>query len=513
VQLGLEAEHQPAPAHMTGECIDATPQDSLGDVELPGGDPRQPAAQRLGRDAHGPARVLEHLDRRAADGRVEMVGERVGPEDDLAAPAGRPLASRGPPLQRLIGEAGQRPVLQPGGGGDQPPGARALREHVGEWGQTETPHGLGGRGQRPEGVGMAGTEPAGVVVGEELGLVRRHVDVDRAVAATALAGETEVERVVHRLRAPAVADGAVAVAVEHLEQQAGAAARGVLLLPGDPIGGAHHGAVARVLAAFADAHASGRGADEGPVVVGVGEVRRAEVHRLPVAAEPQLGVERIRVDHLARIHPPIGVEDRLQALESLDQALAEHDWKELAAGLPVAVLARQRPPIADAVPAVVGHEPIALEGMDERLVRDQQIKHEHADAIAQLPDGEGWLLVQFGGETVEEADDRARRMLDDLKLDGDRVRFLDDPEREDELWQAREAGLGATAHVPGHRETWEGWEDSAVPPEQLGDYLRDLEALYERSASPTTPSLYGHFGQGCVHTRIPFDLYTSATLG
>jgi FAD/FMN-containing dehydrogenase/Fe-S oxidoreductase len=165
---------------------------------------------------------------------------------------------------------------------------------------------------------------------------------------------------------------------------------------------------------------------------------------------------------------------------------------------------------ADAVPAVTGHEPIALEGMDRRLIRDQQIKHEHADAIAQLPDGDGWLLAQFGGETVDEADDRARRMLDELDLDGDRVRFLDDPRREDELWQAREAGLGATAHVPGHRDTWEGWEDSAVPPDRLGDYLRDLEALYERYgyADESAPSLYGHFGQGCVHTRIPFDLYS-----
>jgi FAD/FMN-containing dehydrogenase/Fe-S oxidoreductase len=164
----------------------------------------------------------------------------------------------------------------------------------------------------------------------------------------------------------------------------------------------------------------------------------------------------------------------------------------------------------DAVPAVTEHEPIALEGMDRRLVRDQQIKHEHANAIAQLPEGDGWLLAQFGGETVDEADDHARRMLDHLSFDGDRVRFLDDPEREDELWQAREAGLGATAHVPGHRETWEGWEDSAVPPERLGDYLRDLEALYERYgyADDSAPSLYGHFGHGCVHTRIPFDLYS-----
>ncbi len=164
----------------------------------------------------------------------------------------------------------------------------------------------------------------------------------------------------------------------------------------------------------------------------------------------------------------------------------------------------------DAVTAITPFEPIALEGMDRRLVRDQEIKHEHAQAIEQLPDGNGWLLIQFGGDTVQEASESARRMLAELEVEEDRIRFLDEPEREAELWQAREAGLGATAHVPGRRDTWEGWEDSAVPPERLGDYLRELDALYERHGyvDDSGPALYGHFGHGCVHTRIPFDLYS-----
>ncbi|HEY8300557.1 MAG TPA: FAD-binding and (Fe-S)-binding domain-containing protein [Jatrophihabitans sp.] len=165
---------------------------------------------------------------------------------------------------------------------------------------------------------------------------------------------------------------------------------------------------------------------------------------------------------------------------------------------------------ADAVPAILPHEPIALEGLDHRLVHDQNIKGLNADALAELPRGNGYLMVQFGGDTQHEADAQAQRMLDAL---GDTphepdVSFLTDPKHEHELWQVREAGLGATAHVPNEHDTWEGWEDSAVHPDRLGDYLRELEKLYEKFgyADGSAPSLYGHFGQGCVHTRIPFGL-------
>ncbi|RSM72393.1 FAD-binding oxidoreductase [Kibdelosporangium aridum] len=168
---------------------------------------------------------------------------------------------------------------------------------------------------------------------------------------------------------------------------------------------------------------------------------------------------------------------------------------------------------ADAVPAILPHEPIALEGIDSRLIHDQQLKHINARALHELPEGNAFLMVQFGGDTLTEVDNAAHEMLADLdESDHDpTVAFLDDPAHEEELWQVREAGLGATAHVPDKPDTFEGWEDSAVPPDGLGDYLRRLSALYDEFgySSDTGPSLYGHFGHGCVHTRIPFDLYTA----
>src|SRR5205085_4758837 len=87
------------------------------------------------------------------------------------------------------------------------------------------------------------------------------------------------------------------------------------------------------------------------------------------------------------------------------------------------------------------------------------------------------------------------------------MKLYDDASEEAIVWRIRESGLGATANVPGQPLTWEGWEDSAVHPEKLGGYLRDLRKLFDRYGYGC--DLYGHFGQGCVHTRIDFDLETA----
>ncbi|WP_306304974.1 FAD-binding and (Fe-S)-binding domain-containing protein [Nocardia concava] len=164
---------------------------------------------------------------------------------------------------------------------------------------------------------------------------------------------------------------------------------------------------------------------------------------------------------------------------------------------------------ADSVPAVLAHDPAALEGLDHRLVQLEHMRHLADRAIGQLPDGKGWLMAQFDGDSTEEADARAHAMLDEFSGREDvHGILLDDPEREAQLWSAREAGLGATAYPPDGPETHEGWEDAAVPPDRLGDYLRDFERLLDACGYESS-SLYGHFGHGCVHTRIPFDLRTA----
>jgi FAD/FMN-containing dehydrogenase/Fe-S oxidoreductase len=162
---------------------------------------------------------------------------------------------------------------------------------------------------------------------------------------------------------------------------------------------------------------------------------------------------------------------------------------------------------ADDVPRVLEHEPTGLEGVDAVLIEDLTVVGLHAENLSQLPDGHGFLLVELGGETKEEADDKGRKLIDALKngAGGPRdTKLYDEPEQEEHVWKVREAGLGATAFIPGKPDTYEGWEDSAVPPDRLGEYLRELRKLagdygYESA-------LYGHYGQGCVHARWNFDL-------
>ncbi|MGQ0561118.1 MAG: FAD-binding and (Fe-S)-binding domain-containing protein [Gemmatimonadota bacterium] len=163
---------------------------------------------------------------------------------------------------------------------------------------------------------------------------------------------------------------------------------------------------------------------------------------------------------------------------------------------------------ADAVMGILRFEPIGLEGIDDVLVEDMKRKGLHPEDLRLLPDGRGWLLVEFGGETKAEADERARECMAALErgAEAPAAKLYEKQEEERLVWQIRESGLGATAFVQGRDPTWEGWEDSAVAPERLGDYLRALRKLYARYGY--RGALYGHFGQGCVHTRINFDLIT-----
>jgi len=163
---------------------------------------------------------------------------------------------------------------------------------------------------------------------------------------------------------------------------------------------------------------------------------------------------------------------------------------------------------ADRVPDIMAHKPIGLEGIDRLLVEYTRRKGLNSEGLALLPEGGGWLLAEFGGDTQSEAQAQAAALMDYLgrTLNAPQMKLFADKQLAKRVWEVRESALGATSHVPGEPLEWEGWEDAAVAPEKLGAYLRDLHKLM--AGYGYRSAMYGHFGHGCVHMRINFDLQT-----
>jgi FAD/FMN-containing dehydrogenase/Fe-S oxidoreductase len=169
---------------------------------------------------------------------------------------------------------------------------------------------------------------------------------------------------------------------------------------------------------------------------------------------------------------------------------------------------------ADQSPRINDLGPIAVEGFERRVIDNEHLKGKNLPGMKFFSEGGAWLLVEFGADTPEQAiahGQRAKRWIEAHDPDHLSAQLLIEKAEQKHAMEIRELGLGAT-RVPGKMaETWPGWEDAAVPPAKLGAYLRDFYKLCDRYGYFIV--LYGHFGQGCVHTRMDFDLKTTAGVG
>ena len=154
---------------------------------------------------------------------------------------------------------------------------------------------------------------------------------------------------------------------------------------------------------------------------------------------------------------------------------------------------------AEAAAGLLPHGPLTVEGMAADLVR----------ADAGLPRGGAWLFVETGGGTAAEARARADAIVRAADVVDSLV--VTDPAGQRALWRVREDASGTATRMPDGTEAWPGWEDCAVPPARLGPYLRDFRGLLTSHGLRGTP--YGHFGDGCIHVRIDFDLLSREGVG
>ena len=161
------------------------------------------------------------------------------------------------------------------------------------------------------------------------------------------------------------------------------------------------------------------------------------------------------------------------------------------------------PAAADAVVPMLAHKPHAVEGLDARLV--ERVARARGGGLPQLPDGAGWLFVEVGADTEEEA----RAILAALTADAGTAnhRIVENPREAAQLWSIRADGAGLAGRSEDNKECWPGWEDAAVPPQNLGAYLREFDSLMERHGVTGQP--FGHFGDGCIHVRLDIPLTES----
>jgi len=158
---------------------------------------------------------------------------------------------------------------------------------------------------------------------------------------------------------------------------------------------------------------------------------------------------------------------------------------------------------ADHVPEILEFGPIGLEGFEGSIV--EGLRKKRAPNLELMPAGGGYLLVEFGSDDAGEAADAATQLVDRLKSASapPSMRTYTSAEAK-AVWQIRESGPRAAAFAPGAPAEWEGWDDAAVPPEKLGGYLRDIRSLMNEYGYHG--AFYGHFGHGCIHMRVTFDL-------
>jgi Fe-S oxidoreductase/FAD/FMN-containing dehydrogenase len=158
---------------------------------------------------------------------------------------------------------------------------------------------------------------------------------------------------------------------------------------------------------------------------------------------------------------------------------------------------------ADHIPEILPFQPIGLEGFEGTIV--DGLKKKKAPNLELIPEGRGILLVEFGSNDPNEAEEKSRQLVAALERTPDppNMRIYNKVEAR-HVWKLRESGPRAAAAAPGMPPEWEGWDDAAVPPEKLGSYLRDIRKLLDEYNYHT--AFYGHFGHGCIHMRVSFDL-------
>jgi FAD/FMN-containing dehydrogenase/Fe-S oxidoreductase len=177
------------------------------------------------------------------------------------------------------------------------------------------------------------------------------------------------------------------------------------------------------------------------------------------------------------------------------------------------------------VAPILEHDPAAVEVMDDVLLSLARDTPEFADAVGTLPEGtDSTLLVEFYADSVAEGKRKVADLLADRlptyqpavdPSDGagsittaeteavDALEAYDD-ERQAKFWKMRKAGLPILLSRTGDDKHWPFVEDTAVPAQNLPEYVADIQELFDEY--DTFASYYAHAGPGVLHIRPLLNL-------
>ena len=176
------------------------------------------------------------------------------------------------------------------------------------------------------------------------------------------------------------------------------------------------------------------------------------------------------------------------------------------------------------VAPILEHEPAAVEVMDDVLLDLARETAEFAPVVDILPEGtDSTLLVEFYADSVAEGRQKVANLLADqlpgyepaVEAEADRittdgpVNAIDaleayDDDRQAKFWKMRKAGLPILLSRTGDEKHWPFVEDTAVPAENLPEYVADIQELF--AEYDTFASYYAHAGPGVLHIRPLLNL-------
>ncbi|HET7386040.1 MAG TPA: FAD-binding and (Fe-S)-binding domain-containing protein [Nocardioidaceae bacterium] len=166
------------------------------------------------------------------------------------------------------------------------------------------------------------------------------------------------------------------------------------------------------------------------------------------------------------------------------------------------------PSAAEHVTDILDTGPVGLEFFEQGIIENLKKKRFFFEGMRELPDGNTFVLIEYGGDSQDEADAAGRDICERLEKlpNTPHIKEYDDPRHQSDIWEIRRGAIGST-RIPQEHAGLPGWEDAAVHPANLAPYLRDYQDLLDRYDYHAP--LFGHFGQGCIHNRLDLDIKTA----